>query len=151
MPIPTPRGSELYGAHALQSQQAAEQLRAIGVLPLVEGPNDVIRLSLLDVPAVALCSNRITREQAEKVGKLVRERACGTVGIFLDADEEGLNGMRQCLGFIAQVAPVRLLWTDRMFGGKFKGRQPESLTLEEWQEIHAYLTTGTAAGWSLPS
>lgn len=142
------RGSELYGVHAVRTQDAAQKLRAIGLLPLVEGSNDVIRLSLLGVPAVALCSNTITREQAEKVGALARELV-GTVGIFLDADEEGLNGMRQCLGYIAQVAPVRLVWTDRMFGGKFKGRQPESLTPDEWQEIQAYLTTGKAANWSL--
>jgi hypothetical protein len=44
---------------------------------------------------------------------------------------------------------VRLAWTSKMYGGKFKGRQPESLTIQEWQEIEAFLKTGTAAGWSL--
>ena len=57
--------------------------------------------------------------------------------------------MRQCLGYLAQLTPVRLAWTSRMYGGKFKGRQPESLTLEEWQKIEAYLRSGRLEGWSL--
>jgi hypothetical protein len=143
------RGSELYGVHAIQGE-VAEKLRAIGCLPLVEGPNDVIRMSLLDVPAVALCSNRITREQAAKVAALARDLVPGgVVGILLDVDEPGLDGARQCLGYISQVGPVRMLWTDRMFGGKFKGRQPENLTPEDWGEIKAYLLTGKSEGWSL--
>jgi hypothetical protein len=36
-----------------------------------------------------------------------------------------------------------------MYGSRFKGRQPESLAVEEWQEIEAYLATREAAGWSL--
>lgn len=144
------RGIELYGAHALRALEAAEKLKALGCLPIVEGPNDVIRLSLLGVPAAAMCSNRITREQAVKIAALARELVPGgVVGILLDVDEPGLEGMRQCLGYIGQVAPVRLLWTDRMFGGKFRGRQPESLAPEEWAEIREYLVTGKAAGWSL--
>lgn len=143
------RGSELYGVHAIQGE-VKDKLRAIGCLPLVEGPNDVIRMSLLDVPAVALCSNRITREQAAKVAALAREVVPGgVVGVLLDMDEPGLEGARQCLGYISQVGPVRMLWTDRMFGGKFKGRQPEDVKPEEWEELKAYLLTGKAEGWSL--
>ena len=55
---------------------------------------------------------------------------------------EGENGMRQCLGYLSQITPVRLAWTSKMFGCKFKGRQPESLTPPEWQEIEAYPRTG---------
>lgn len=68
---------------------------------------------------------------------------------FLDCDTEGENGMKQCLGYVAQVAPIRLAWTSKMFGGKFKGRQPETLREEEWSEIESYLTTGKTEGWSL--
>ena len=93
------------------------------------------------MPAVvALCSNTISREQAEKVVKVSREQGSGIVTIFLDCDPEGLNGMKQCLGYLAQLAPVRLAWTDRMHGGKFSGRQPESLSIQEWQEIEAFLS-----------
>lgn len=136
------RGSELFGVHRLREQGRPEQIRKLGLV-LVEGPNDVIRLDTLGVPAVALCSNNISREQAAKAAALAKDLANGIVTIFLDCDEEGLNGMKQCLGYIAQLTPVRLAWTDRMFGGKFNGRQPESLSLEEWQEVESFLNGRT--------
>jgi hypothetical protein len=116
---------------------------------VVEGPNDVIRLDTLGVPAVALCSNTITREQAAKAACLARRFAEGVVTVFLDEDEEGENGMIQCLGYIAQLVSVRLAWTSKMYGGRFRGRQPESLTIQEWSEIERYLRTGKAEGWSI--
>ena len=36
---------------------------------------------------------------------------------------------------------VRLAWTSNMYGGEFKGRQPESLNKEEWGEVRKYLLT----------
>ena len=69
--------------------------------------------------------------------------------MFLDCDPEGENGMKQCLGYLSQLTPVRLAWTSKMYGGKFTGRQPESLTPTEWQEIEAYLTAGSKNGWTL--
>ena len=120
--------------------------RKIG-LPVVEGPNDVIRLATLGVPAASLCSNMITREQAVKVAKLAREVGGGIATIFLDCDLEGENGMKQALGYLAQLCAVRLAWTSRMFAGKFKNRQPESLTLQEWEEIRGYLLGGKTEGW----
>src|SRR5439155_8105534 len=118
-------------------------------LILAEGPNDVIRLCTLGVAAVGLCSNTITREQAAKAAALARQLGNGIVTVFLDCDPEGENGMKQCLGYLAQLTAVRLAWTSRMYNGKFKDRQPESLTLEHWKEIEGYLKTGTAKGWSL--
>jgi 5S rRNA maturation endonuclease (ribonuclease M5) len=142
------RGIELFGQHALSAEGTAEKLQGLGLL-LVEGPNDVIRLETLGVPAVALCSNTITRDQAAKAARLARQLAGGVVTVFLDADEEGENGMKQCLGYLAQLVPARLAWTRKMFGGKFQGRQPESLSAPEWQEMEAYLKTGNAEGWSI--
>lgn len=142
------RGIELYGQHQLRAEGVKEKLQGLGLV-LVEGPNDVIRLDTLGVTAVGLCSNTITREQADKVAGLAKELAGGVVTIFLDCDAEGENGMRQCLGHLAQLTAVRLAWTSKMFGGKFKGRQPESLTLQDWQEIEVFLKTGKAEGWSL--
>jgi len=95
----------------------------------------VIRLDTLGVPAVALCSNAITREQAAKAAQLARRACGGIVTVFLDCDPEGEAGMKQALGYLAQLIPVRLAWTGNMYSGKFRGRQPESLTVEEWQEI----------------
>jgi 5S rRNA maturation endonuclease (ribonuclease M5) len=141
------RGIELFGVDRLREQGRAEQIKNLGLV-LVEGPNDVIRLDTLGVPSVALCSNNITREQAVKAAALAKELANGIVTIFLDCDEEGINGMKQCLGYLAQLTPVRLAWTDRMFGGRFKGKQPESLTIDEWGEIQAWIQAGERKGWS---
>ncbi len=142
------RGIELFGQQAVRTPEAAEKLKGFGLV-LVEGPNDIIRLDTLGVPAVALCSNRITREQAAKAAKMARELAGGVVTVLLDCDTEGEEGMKQCLGYLAQLCPVRLAWTSKMYGGKFKGRQPESLASEEWAMIGEYVMTGKANGWSL--
>ena len=136
------RGQELFGLEHLTEPAKVEKIRQLGLI-LVEGPNDVIRLDTLGVPAVALCSNTITREQAAKAATLAKQLANGIVTVFLDCDEEGLNGMKQCLGYLAQLTPVRLAWTDQMHGGKFRGRQPESVTVEEWREIAGILESAT--------
>ena len=109
----------------------------------------MIRLDTLGVPALALCSNSITREQAAKAAQLARRVCGGIVTVFLDCDPEGEAGMKQALGYLAQLIPVRLAWTRNMYGGKFKGRQPESLSQEEWQTIREWLTSAKADGWTL--
>ena len=142
------RGIELFGQDRLKAVGLGKKLTGLG-LPLVEGPNDVIWLSTIEIPALGLCSNTITREQAVKVTRLAREIAGGIVSVFLDCDTEGANGMKQCLGYLAQLTAVRLAWTSKMYAGRFKGRQPESLTAPEWEEIRNYLKTGKTGGWSL--
>ncbi|MFO0966115.1 MAG: hypothetical protein U0793_11105 [Gemmataceae bacterium] len=73
------RGLELFGQHRLRAAEHAEKLKALGLV-LVEGSNDVIRLATLGIPAVGLCSNTITREQAEKAAaNSRRELAVGIV------------------------------------------------------------------------
>lgn len=138
---------DLFGQHQFRGEQVQEQLRGLGLV-LVEGPNSVIRLATLGIPAVALCSNTITREQAANAARLAREVAGGIVTVFLDCDPEGHSGMRQCLGYLSQLVPVRLAWSEKMYGGKFRGRQPESLTAEGWAEIRDYLVSGKA-NWTL--
>lgn len=135
------RGIELFGVHRLREPNRPEQVQKLGLL-LVEGPNDVIRLDTLGVPSVALCSNNITREQAEKAAMLAKELGNGVVTVMLDCDEEGLNGMKQCLGYLAQLTPVRLAWNDRMHGGMFEGKQPESLSIHDWSGIEGFLKSG---------
>ena len=44
---------------------------------------------------------------------------------------------------------VALHAQSRMYGGTFKGRQPESLQPDEWAEIVAFLLTGKADEWAL--
>jgi hypothetical protein len=74
--------------------------------------------------------------------QLARELAGGIVTVFLDCDAEALAGMKQCLGYLTQLCLVRLAWTSTMYGGKFKGRQPESITINDWDEIRDYLQMG---------
>ncbi len=85
----------------------ASKVAGLGLI-IVEAPNDVIRVDTFWVPAVALCSNAITREQAAKGAQLARRAGGGIVTVFLDCDEEAENGMKQCLGYLAQLLPGRL-------------------------------------------
>jgi hypothetical protein len=124
------RGLELFGQHRLNDPANGEKLASLGLV-LVEGPNDVIALDALGVPAVGLCSNTITREQAEKTAWLAIELAGGIITLMLDCDTEGENGVQQVLPMLAERVPVRMAWSSRMHGGRFKGRQPESLVAEE--------------------
>ena len=36
---------------------------------------------------------------------IAREKAGGIVTVFLDCDSEGENGMKQCLGYLADIEP----------------------------------------------
>jgi hypothetical protein len=103
-------------------------------LVIVEEPNDVIRLAALGLPTVAFCSNTITRESAGEI-----------MTVFLDCGGEGEKGMKQALGYLAQLVPVRLAWTSRMYGGKYRGRQPESISADECEEIHEGMLGGRTA------
>src|SRR5205823_3899307 len=85
------RSLELYGQHQLHAEGVREKLQGLGLV-LVEGPNDVIRLSSLGIPAVALCSNTISREQEVKVARFARDVGGGIVTVLLDCDEEGHSG-----------------------------------------------------------
>lgn len=132
------RGLLLYGEHRLCEASVREQVAAVGGLFVVEGPNDAIRLGLLDVPATAVCSNRITTEQAEKLARWSADLGVPVL-LMLDLDPEGETGAQQSLFELAQRCPVRLAWSRAMLGGCFKDRQPESLSVDEWQAVHSQL------------
>ena len=130
---------ELFGQYEFLKKARPETSPGIGVL-VVEGPNDVIRMSMLGRRAVGLCSNRVSKEQGEEIVRLAREHAEKRVTLMLDNDLEGESGARQALWEIAnRGAAVRLAWSRSLDGGKYTDRQPESLTEEEWQEILARL------------
>ena len=130
------RGLELYGACAVRTREVPDD-GARSDLVVVEGPNDAIRLQALGAQAVALCSNTITTEQAAKAALLARDMpgGSGIVTLMLDCDEEGVSGTVQALPLLAEHAPVRLAWNRTMHDGQFWGRQPESLSLDEWGAI----------------
>ena len=130
------RGLELYGEHAVRKAASEGGRSAAGVgLVVVEGPNDAIRLHTLGELAVAACSNTITREQAERAAKLARDVAEGTILLLLDGDEEGERGSQQAVALLAEFAPVRLGWARSMHAGRFRDRQPESLSDDDWREL----------------
>ena len=134
------RGVELFGQHGSRLREPGyrDRLRETGLI-VVEGPNDVIALDCLGMPAVGLCSNSITAEQVRKIVKWAKQVAGGRVILMLDCDEEGEKGARIALCELAEQCDVRLAWTSSMHGGAFKRRQPESLRREEWDRINALL------------
>lgn len=132
------RGLELFGQHRLGEEWVQEKLAALGLI-VVEGPNDVIRLDNLGVAAVGLCSNTVTREQVGRISEIAWERCGGCVTLMLDCDSEGDRGAKEALWELAQVCRPRLAWSMEMHEGKFKGKQPEGLTEEEWGEVEGWL------------
>ena len=129
------RGQELFAQHELSVERNQEKLSLIGGLIVVEGPNDVIRLSTLDVPSVGLLSNAMTGAQREKIVDWVRKYTGGRVVLMLDNDAEGEAGAKAILWELAQRCRVDLAWSRSMFDEKFADRQPESVGDDEWQMI----------------
>jgi len=132
------RGLELFGQDRFRDEEARETLCRYGLV-VVESPTDVIALDSLGVLAVGLCGAGMTDEQVEKTARLARELAGGVVTLMLDCDEDGEMASRAALVKLAAMVPVRLGWSCVMHGGAFKGRQPESLTAEEWARIAEWL------------
>lgn len=127
------RGLHLFGQHASRLQEPGyrETIARMGIV-VVEGFNDVIGLDNLSVPAVGLCSNRMTEEQADKIGRFAKRLAKGKVVLLLDCDDPGDEGAKEALWLLAQRSlNVRLGWTQWMRDGMHKGLQPESLSREQ--------------------
>lgn len=136
------RGSHLFGQHAARLREPGyrEFIAAHGII-VVEGFNDVIGLDNLAVPAVGLCSNRMTDEQATKIERWSRQLSDGKVMLLLDCDEPGDAGAKEALWLLAERGlNVRLGWSQGMHGGAFKGRQPEQIGPVDWQSIRPELS-----------
>ncbi len=131
------RGLELFGQHAARLREPGyrEAIKEHGVI-VVEGFNDVIALDALGVPAVGICSNKITVEQVEKIAHWSKRLCGGKVTLMFDCEETGDEGAKESLWLLAQAGvDVRLAWSQAMHGGEFRGRQPESLAREEWESV----------------
>jgi 5S rRNA maturation endonuclease (ribonuclease M5) len=130
------RGLELYGqqSHRLREAGYRDAIAEIGIL-VVEGMNDVVRLDALETPAVAVMSNRITRHQVEKIVRWTRQLAGGKVSLMFDNDDAGQDGAKQAVWELSQHVAVQAAWSAEMFDGQFAGREPESLSPEEWQTV----------------
>ncbi|MCA9249124.1 MAG: hypothetical protein KDA42_18505 [Planctomycetales bacterium] len=133
------RGLELYGQDRIGKNEFSEGLASIGLV-VTEGFHATNRLQLLGVPAVGIMSNRATEQQIAKIAQISREVAAGKVTLFFDADAKGDEGCKEALwGLMQQRLDVRLACTRVMHEGRFVGRQPDSLSQEEWLEIEATL------------
>jgi 5S rRNA maturation endonuclease (ribonuclease M5) len=146
-PVDFHRGLELFGQHAgrLDEPGYREAVQRFGII-VVEGFNDVLGLDAIGVPAVAIMSNKITDEQVAKVERFAKMLAGGKVTLLFDADDAGDAGAKEALWLFAQRGlDVRLGWSQAMHGGKLKGRQPESVTLQEWEGIRSHLERTSGA------
>jgi len=55
-----------------------------------------------------------------------------------DADGPGDDGAKESLWRLHEHGlEAYLVWSSRRFGGNYAGRQPESITTEEWLEMEA--------------
>jgi len=134
------RGLELFGqsARRLEEPGFREAIRELGLI-IVEGPNDVIRLDTLGVPAVGLCSNTISDAQVRKVVKWAQQLGGGRITLMLDCDDEGERGAKEIAWKLSQHCSVQTAWSSAMYDGRFRARQPESLSSEEWQMLSSVI------------
>lgn len=133
-PVDFHRGVELFGQQSSRLREPGyrEAISRCGII-VVEGFNDVIGLDALGIPAVGIMSNKITAGQVAKVERWANALAAGKVTVLFDADDAGDEGAKEAAWqFLQRDLNVRLGWSQAMHGGVFKGRQPESLTAEDW-------------------
>lgn len=136
-PVDFHRGLELFGQHGSRLEEPGyrEWIARYGII-VVEGFNDVIGLDALGIPAVGIMSNRITEGQVAKIERYARRLSGGKVVLLFDADAPGDDGAKEAAWQLLQRdLDVRLGWTKFMHGGAFDGRQPETLTEEEWDQM----------------
>ena len=118
------RGLELYGQQSNRFKLHPEYrqfIRDYGII-LVEGFNDVLALDHWGIPAVGICSNRITEQQAAKVIRWSKQLGGNKVKLWFDCQASGDEGAKETLWMFAQMAPeldVMLVWSERMFKDNF--------------------------------
>ncbi len=124
------RGQELFGEPQFHELSTPKQIQKTGII-LVEGPNDVINLHSLGIPALAVCSNLITETQADKLAELANNIPGGHISVMFDLDREGETGAKQAVLELAKRCCVKLAWNSEMADGQFKERQPELVKEDE--------------------
>ncbi len=128
------RGQELFGQQASRLKEPGyhEAIARHGII-VVEGFNDVIGLDNLGVPAVAICSNRITETQVTKIAGWAEQLTDRKVTLLFDCEQPGDDGAKEALWLFAQRGlDVRLGWSQSMHAAAFKNRQPENVSSSEW-------------------
>ena len=131
------RGQELFGQHQSRLKEPGyrETIARCGII-VVESFNNTLHLDSMGIPAVAIMSNKITEEQVAKVERWAKLLSQGKVTILFDADDPGDNGAKEALWLLTQRGlDARLGWSQAMHGARFSGKQPEHLTIDEWQQV----------------
>jgi len=129
------RGLEFFGQQGSRLKEVGyrEAIKRHGIL-VVEGFNDVMTLDALRIPAIGMMSNRMTEKQVEKLALWARRLTGGRVSLMLDCEDTGDEGAKEASWrLLERGLDVRLAWSQAMHDGRFRGRQPESITIEEWQ------------------
>ena len=133
------RGLELYVQEFLKDEQFGDSLEHFGII-LVEGFTDRLAMHSKGVMSLAMMSNRITDEQVEKLVRFAREYGYNRVGVMHDADTPGDDGAKETLWKLHERdVNAYLMWSRRKFDGKFADRQPENISLQDWDEIRSGL------------
>ena len=105
-------------------------------LLVVEGFWDALRLKELGEFPIGITSNQMTDHQLDKVTMLANQRGLGRVNLMYDANSEGDRGAKEDLWKLNErQIDTRIVWSQRMHGGNFANREPESLTSDEWDAI----------------
>jgi hypothetical protein len=131
------RGIELYGQEFLTDEAFSESLERYGII-LCEGFTDRLRLHQLGVMSLAMMSNRITDEQSDKLAQYARQCGYNRIGIMQDTDSPGDEGAKETLWRLHERdVDAYLVWSRHKFAGRFRDRQPEAITDDEWAEICA--------------
>ncbi len=101
------RGIELYGQHSdrLKAHPEFREFIAQHGIVVVKGFNDALALDHLGVPAVAICSNRMTERQAQKITQRARKLGGGKVSVMFDCVPTGDEGAKEALWFMAHTGP----------------------------------------------
>lgn len=130
------KGQEFFGQHAsrLEKPWAAESLQKYGLI-IVEGFNDAIRLDCGELLAIGLMGKAATDEQVRKAIDWGTRLAGGKITVWGDNDAEGVRGVKETVYTMSQHLPVLQAWSPDAFDGRFRGRQPESLSDEELSEV----------------
>ena len=83
----------------------------------------------LNIPALAIMSNRITESQVNKITAWAKQLANGRVNLMFDNDPPGIEGTKEALWlFTHQKLDTRLVWSPTTHNGTFANKQPEMLT-----------------------
>ena len=143
------RGLEFFGQQGSRLKEPGyrEVIERQGLL-VVASFNDVLALDAMGIPAIGLMGEKITEEQVAKVALWARRLAGGRASLMLPCNAAGDSAAKEAVWqLLERRTDMRLAWSQAMHRGRFRGREPDSVKAEEWQEViqEAIVHYGTPA------